>query len=96
LVAIAALALGAALSPSLADTRPAPKGPPKMMGREGELPSTSTMGSHVPTMSTDAPAAAEGTTGPVTQKGPQKRMGDEGKLPATGTMSGAVPPMKNN
>jgi hypothetical protein len=96
LIAIAGLALGAVLCPSLAETNAQPKGPPKTMGDEGVLPSTSTVGSHVPTMSTDAPTPAEEGTGPVTPKGPPKRMGDEGKLPATGTMGNQVPPMQND
>jgi hypothetical protein len=61
------------------------------MGDEGTLPSTSTVGGHVPHMGTEE--SQEPTSGPVTPKGPPKRMGDEGKLPATNNMSGHVPEM---
>ena len=87
--AIAALAFVAA--PALADTRPQTKAPPKTMGDQGTLPTTGTMGGHVPHMGTAEPGELGDV--PVTQKGPQKRMGDEGKLPATNNMSGQVPNM---
>ncbi len=67
-----------------------PKGPPKTMGDEGVLPSTSTIGSHVPNMGAEP---ADPATGPVTPKGPEATMGDEGKLPATSAGSGKVPNM---
>ena len=89
--ALAAASLTAA--PAFAETRPMTKGPPKTMGDQGTLPTTGTMGGHVPHMGTAEPG--EPTDGPVTQKGPQKRMGDEGKLPATNNMSGKVPNMGN-
>ena len=89
---VIALGIGLALGPAFAaDTQPSQKGPPKTMGDEGTLPSTSTVGEHVPNMGAQP---AEPSTGPSTAKGPQKSMGDEGKLPATGTMSGAVPEMQ--
>lgn len=81
-----------ALAPACADdTRPAQKGPAKTMGDEGTLPSTSTMGGHVPTMGSGD--AAPYATSPVTPKGPAKRMGDEGQLPATNKMGSQVPTM---
>jgi hypothetical protein len=85
-----------ALAPAYADdARPAPKGPPKTMGDEGTLPSTSTVGGHVPNMGSADPATSP-SDGPVTQKGPPKRMGDEGTLPATNKMGGAIPQMNED
>lgn len=81
-----------ALGPAYADdARPASKGPAKTMGDEGTLPSTSTMGGHVPTMGSGETAPSG--SGPVTPKGPPKRMGDEGQLPATNKMGSQVPNM---
>jgi hypothetical protein len=87
------IALAAALlflTPAYAEDASSPKGPPKTMGDQGTLPSTSTVGEHVPTMGAQP---AEPKSGPLTPKGPQVQMGDEGKLPATGTGSGRVPDM---
>jgi hypothetical protein len=89
-LSVAAVAL-AALAPAYAGDTPSPKGPPKTMGDEGTLPSTKTIGSHVPNMGA---MPAEPNSGPVTPKGPQATMGDEGKLPATGAAGGRVPDMK--
>jgi hypothetical protein len=79
--AVAALCVGALLSPVLAEDRPTPIAPPKTMGDEGKLP---------PTQKGATPEM--GATDPA-QVGPQKRMGDEGTLPATKGMSGATPQM---
>jgi hypothetical protein len=85
-----------ALTPAYADSaRPAASGPAKTMGDEGTLPSTSTVGGHVPNMGSADPATST-SDGPVTQKGPTKRMGDEGTLPATNKMGGAVPQMNDD
>ena len=78
------------LTPAYAEDASSPKGPPKTMGDQGTLPSTSTVGEHVPTMGAQP---AEPKSGPLTPKGPQVQMGDEGKLPATGTGSGRIPEM---
>jgi hypothetical protein len=75
--------------PAIADDA-SRKGPPKTMGDEGTLPTTKTIGSHVPSMGAEP---AEPGTAPLTPKGPQATMGDEGKLPATSTGSGRVPDM---
>jgi hypothetical protein len=85
LIAVLAFGIGAALTPTLAETRT--KAPEKSMGSEGELPATSTVGSHVPNMGTaDENSEVIGPDG-------RKRLGDQGKLPATNGMSGAVPQM---
>lgn len=85
LAAVLAIGFGAAIAPAYAQseqTERTLKAPAKRMGDEGTLPTTSTMGEHVPTMGKGEPP-----------NDPKKRMGDEGKLPATNTMSGAVPDM---
>src|SRR5690349_10353838 len=94
-------AIGAVSAHAIAQDRPQPKGPPKTMGDQGQLPPTNTMRNATPDMTgPDAghPAtggASSGTGGSASPKGPPKRMGDEpGKLPATGTMSRSVPEMR--
>lgn len=82
LAAVLAIGLATAIVPAFAQSDSVQKAPTKTMGDEGTLPSTSTMGEHVPTMGTAEPP-----------NDPKKRMGDEGKLPATNSMSGAVPDM---
>lgn len=85
MAAVLAIGLGGAIAPSFAQAEQpdrVQKAPTKRMGDEGTLPTTSTMGEHVPTMGKGEPP-----------NDPKKRMGDEGKLPATNTMSGAVPSM---
>ena len=84
MVMIAILGLGTALAPAFAETRT--KAPEKSLGDQGQLPATSTIGSHVPNMgSTDTP--------PAIDENGAKRLGDEGKLPPTSTMGNKVPPM---
>lgn len=85
LAATVAIGLSTALAPAYAQSENMQKAPTKRMGDEGPLPTTSTMGEHIPTMGTKEPV-----------EGPKKRMGDEGKLPATNHMSGAVPDMGQN
>jgi hypothetical protein len=90
---VTALAVGllsAALPLAALAEDASPKGPPKTMGDEGTLPSTSTVGGHVPHMGT---APTDQDLAPLTPKGPQSTMGDEGKLPATGAGSSRVPNM---
>ena len=94
LAAVAGFGIAAAFAPAMAEGAPQLKAPTKTMGNEGKLPSTDTVGGHVPNMGSMAPdEALDGTSGPMTPKGPTKRMGDQGTLPATGTMGGAVPDM---
>jgi hypothetical protein len=91
LLALSAVASILLLAPAYAeDPSSSSKGPPKTMGDEGTLPSTSTVGEQVPSMG--AQPAEPGST-PLTPKGPQETMGDEGKLPATRSGSGRVPDM---
>ena len=82
LASVLAIGISAALVPAHAQSDGVQKAPTKTMGDEGKLPSTSTMGEHVPNMGTHEET-----------DGPKKKMGDEGKLPATNSMSGKVPEM---
>lgn len=90
LLTLSAVAAMLLVAPAGAEDTAAPKGPPKRMGDEGVLPSTSTVGGHVPTVG--AQPAQPGSR-PLTPKGPDVEMGDEGKLPATEAGSGRVPEM---
>jgi hypothetical protein len=91
ITATAALLLGAASLPALAQTAE-PKGPPVTMGNEGKLPATGTVSGKVPEMG--ATGAGSGESGSSVSPDGRLRMGDEpGKLPATGTVSGATPKM---
>ncbi len=78
---MAAMFMGALLTPAMAGDQPAPIAPPKTMGDEGKLPPTAK--GAAPEMGATAPA----------EVGAQKRMGDQGTLPATKGMSGATPQM---
>jgi hypothetical protein len=90
-LAAAAVVLAGSLS-ACSDNASSPQQQGKRMGDDGQLPSTSTMGEHVPTMGSGA-TPSDDPIGHVTPKGPQERMGDEGKLPATRAGSDRVPDM---
>ena len=94
-IAISIAALGVASLSALAEERPEPKGPPKVMGDQGKLPASNTMRNATPDMT--GPSTGDAASGSSTGTGDSSRlrMGDEpGKLPATGTVSGKVPEMR--
>lgn len=87
--AFAALLIGTATTPSVAEDQPSANSSSHTMGDSGTLPPTGTVSGRVPDM-----GAGTGTSsGSPSDNGSSHTMGDEGKLPATNSMSGAVPKM---
>ena len=92
--AFAAVVVGLASAPAIAQDRPVTKGPPDLkMGNEGKLPATDAVTGNVSEQGATT-AVPNTATPPRPDATPPKKMGDEGKLPATESMSSQVPVQK--